>query len=238
MRYNKILNNRTFLIQLVLFVGVFTIILSCNKTHEGEFYNYENKNSTYDGNINDYLESRNGLYDSLLFIIDRCPGMEDSLKTEDGTFFAVPNKCFDIALENVNEYRKKQNLSFYSLKDLDSSILDTLMSRYFIKSVLTADSIKFFTNGLLQPTIKYGYKMNLKYNRQDASGYVGGGPQQIIFTDPKDTTFDIFWVSTYTTSVNIMVKNGIVNEVSTGHEFGFGELLSKLIADKKRKDNQ
>lgn len=216
-------------------VGVF---ISCNKTNVGEYYGYENNNSVYEGTMYDYLESVGSNYDSLLFVLDRCPELKDTLKSENGTLFAIQNKSFDVALKNLNEYRKKQNLPSYSLKDIDLDILDTLISRYFLPGTFTSDSIKFFTNGILLPSATYGYKMNLKYNRQDASGYVGGGPQQIIFTDPKDTTFDVFWVSTYTTAVNIKVKNGIIHEVSPGHEFGFGELLKKLIADRKRKGVQ
>ncbi len=221
----KIHNNKRFLPFILLTCFTLSIVISCKKNNEGAYYGYQNANAEFNGNIYQFLQAQNGLYDSMLYVIDRSTGVKDSLENSTETVFAVPNKCFTIALQNLNQVRALKNLQPISLSQIDSAQLDTLICRYILPVSFNSDSAKFYTNGVLIPSLKYGYKMNLKYERAAASGYLGGGAQQIVYTDPKDTLFNQFWVSTYTTSLNTRTSNGYVHVLSSGHEFGFGEFI-------------
>jgi hypothetical protein len=174
------------------------------------------------------LQAQTGLYDSLLLVIDRVPNLKDTIQNYDITLFAPNNQCFTNALNNLNELRATQHKSALSLKDIDLVELDTLLCRYVIPGNYVTDSLVEFSDGISVNSLRYDYKMHLRYNRQDASGYQNGGPQEIEFSDPKNSIFERYWVTTYTTSVNVHTNNGLVHLLSGGHEFGFGEFSGRM----------
>lgn len=213
----------------LFFVAVLiTMAVSCSKSHEGPYYNYQNKNAVYEGNTYEFLQSQNGLFDSLLLVIDRVPDLMDTIKNYDITLFAPNNQCFTNALNNLNELRATQHKMPLSLKNIDLVELDTLLCRYVIPGNYVTDSLVEFSDGISVSSLRYDYKMHLRYNRQDANGYQNGGPQEIEFSDPKNSIFERYWVTTYTTSVNVHTNNGLVHLLSGGHEFGFGEFSGRM----------
>lgn len=87
----------------------------------------------YDGTTLDYLRNTEG-YDSILYIIDRIPGLSDELESaRDIAFFAADNNSVRHAMETLNRYRQTNNIG----KDicLDSilikpfHVVDTILSK-------------------------------------------------------------------------------------------------------------
>lgn len=213
---------------ILLLFGLLMLCMGCSKSHEGPYYNYQNRNAVYNGNIYEFLQSQDGLYDSLLYVIDRVPHLKDTIENYGVTLFAPTNQCFTNALNNLNELRSTQHKTPLYLDKVDLVELDTLLCRYVIPGSYLADSLKEYSDGISANSLRYDYEMHLRYNRQDANGYQNGGPQEIEFSDPKNSIFERYWVTTYTTSVNIHTENGVVHLLSGGHEFGFGEFSRRM----------
>lgn len=198
------------------------VIAGCKK--DDTWYNYDKETSVFNGNSYQYLQQGGGLFDSMLLVIDRLTGLKDSLTSRQVTLFAVNNNSFDLAMKNLNLRRANMvpALPPLHLATLDSTQLDTLACRYILRGLYNTDRVVNNADGILAPNIKYGYNMNLLYKRVNAAGYEGGGPQQLFFSDPKQTPFEVFWVTTKTQIVNVKTSNGIVHVLSSGHDFGFG----------------
>lgn len=217
---------------------ILLISLSGCQKIEGNYYHYQNPNSVYNGSTYQFLESQKGLYDSLLYVIDRVGGLKDSLnKTDDSftsTLFVASNKSFQTALENLNVFRALQSKPPLYLHQLDSVQLDTLLRRYVFAEQIITDSVSMLSDGKLFESVAISdslgskYNMHLKYERHNASGYTKGGPQTIIFSDPKNSQFERYWVKSVTSSVNIATKTGYVHLLESGHEFGFGEFMERM----------
>lgn len=201
-------------------------IWSCQKAG-GDYYDYENPNAAYNGNIIEFLAAQNGIYDSMLYVINKT-SLGAELNNGTHTLFAVPNKSFSIAFENLNALRKAQVKAPMSLAQSDSTELDTLIRRYVLPGKIVTDSISHLFDGRWYGSLDDGYEMQLRYERQSANGYIGGGPQQIVFSDPKNSQFERYWVRARTASVNIETSNGIVHILLPSHEFAFGDATVKL----------
>lgn len=224
-KFSKILKNNCLTVLAILSL----VIAGCSKANDGAYYNFDNSNAIFHGNSYEFLESQDGLYDSLLFVIDRVgTSLKNALENDSLTLFAPTNQSFAIALNNLNELRQSQHKSELNLTNISVIELDTLICRYLIPQVIVTDSLSIFTDGVSLPSFRYDYDMNLKYRRQDAVGYLQGGPQEIVYSDPKKSIFERYWVTTYTTSVNIHTDNGVVHLLSGGHEFGFGEFTRRM----------
>jgi len=213
---------------IVFLFALSAIASSCSKSHEGPYYNYENQNAVYNGSTYAFLQAQDGLFDSLLYVIDRVPNLKDTIENYNITLFAPNNQCFTNALKNLNELRSTQHKTPLYLRDLDLMELDTLLCRYVLAGKFVTDSLIEFSDGISVQSLRYDYAMHLRYHRQDANGYQNGGPQEIEFSDPKNSIFERYWVTTYTTSVNIYTNNGLVHLLSGGHEFGFGEFSGRM----------
>ena len=202
------------------------VLQGCQKV-SGDFYKYDNPNAVFAGSTYQFLQSQQGLYDSLLLVIDKIPDIREKLQSGSATFFAASNKSFEIALENLNVFRALQGRPPLYLQQADSTHLDTLMRRYIFNDRILTDSISMLSGGQEYPSIG-GHMMHLKYERRDASGYMKGGPQVIVFSDMKDSQFERYWVKTSTNSVNINTTSGIVHILAGTHEFGFGEYAERM----------
>lgn len=235
---DKIIFKKTFSGLIVIWSLILLISLSGCQKIEGNYYKYQNPNSVYNGSTYQFLESQKGLYDSLLYVIDKIGGLKDSLDKTDAsftsTFFIASNKSFQTALENLNVFRALQSKPPIYLNQVDSVQLDTLVRRYVFAEKIITDSISMLSDGRLFESIGIAdslgsrYNMHLKYERHSASGYAKGGPQAIIFSDPKNSQFERYWVKSATSSVNIATKTGFVHLLESGHEFGFGEFTERM----------
>lgn len=227
-----------------IFIGLIVLLIifvntGCSKD-ESPYYNYKNTTTNFNGSIYEFLQSQNGVFDSLLTVIDSTPGFKDALSTgQNLTFFAAPNKCFANALQNLNTYfgnfvvsigNDQFHLPPVYLNRIDTMPdMDTLMSRYLFDRLIPTDSlIVYGTQGLDLPSYKYGYEMNLAYKRNTATGYQNGGPQFINLTDLDNSLSSAFWVSAPTISVNIKTNNGIVHILNDSHSFGFNNFIDRF----------
>ena len=228
MRYKEFEKRSIIYLTAILFIAV--SISGCSKT-DNTYYNYENTAGTFSGNAVEYLRSQPGVYDSMLLVIDRLQDMPGILSSENITLFAVTNRSFSLALENINQARKDSLpvMPPVSLSTMDSAVLDTFFCRYVIKNRVPTDSIRSFTDGRFFTSLRYDYDMQMQYSATNASGYQDGGPKAIIFSDPKNSIFTRNWIRVNTITVDIKTSNAVVHLLSPGHDFGFGDEFIRRI---------
>ena len=153
----------------------------------------------------------------------------ESLEKDSITVFAVPNSCFSIAIKDLNDNLSALNKEKMYLNDIDSAILDTLISSYFFDGILTADSISNGSNGYTVSAMNFNNSMHIQYNLSGSSGYINGGSQILTLSDMNSSSLRVNWQNATTHTVNIKVKNGIIHVLEANHEFGFTKLASKVI---------
>ncbi|RXK62556.1 hypothetical protein ESA94_06035 [Lacibacter luteus] len=211
-------------------VLIVAALVGCSKNDKG-YYNYSNTAGTFKGSTYEYLTAQTGVYDSLLFVAGRLTGLSAALKTGNITLFAANNRSFELALFNINQARKDSipAMPQVSLATIDSALLDTFVCRYIIPGLQHTDSLKGFTDGKLYASFRYDYNMQLQYVATNASGFLGGGPKTITFSDPRNSIFTRNWVRVNTITVDIKTTNGIVHLLPTGHDFGFGNDFIKRV---------
>ncbi len=220
-------NKNVFFFRTLLAVLLSTTLFACKKT-DLAYYNYENNLKDFKGSALEYIKSQPGVYDSLMVVLDRLPAIEDSLQNENVTLFAVTNKSFQISVESLNAVRKKTNKAPIYLATADLAQLDTMICKYIIPGKLTTADFESYSDGLLIKSLKYQYAMHVAYTKANASGFNGGGPAIITFTDPKNSIFVRYWQSTPTNAVNIKTNNAVVNVIAPGHDFGFGDFVTRI----------
>ncbi|WP_285008916.1 fasciclin domain-containing protein [Pedobacter faecalis] len=195
-------------------------------------------------NTYDYLKSKPGVYDSLLYVIDRM-GLTETLKSGEVTLFAPSNESFRIAIRNLNDVRKAQSKPAMFLGTIatgptdnmlprekpkaraDKEHLDTMINMYIVEGLHTAGEFAL-GDGLPLTANKVGYPMHGKRVFADAQGWKGGGSEVIEFSNTKRSVFVPQWAKTTTTSVNIKTTNGIVHLLEPDHVFGFDEFVTRL----------
>ncbi|WP_316783429.1 hypothetical protein [Pedobacter frigiditerrae] len=209
---------------LVLIAMAFT---ACKK--DSEYYDYENNVKEFNGTVLQYLEAQPvNTFDSVLLVLNRLPALKDTLTNNNVTFFAPTNASFQAAIKNLNILRKSQGKTPLYLKDCDLSSLDILTSRYIIRGSRTTEAYAPFADGVLYASVNYGYQMHIQYDKLNASGFVQGGPQSIIYSDPKNNIFEKYWERSNTNAVNIKAKNGVINVLAPLHDYGFNEFVSRV----------
>lgn len=198
---------------------------SCSK--DGGYYSKDFHESKFKGSVYDYLKSKPGTFDSLLSVVDRIQ-LDSILKDSAGiTFFAPTNQSFRVALENLNNVRKLADRDAENYSGVDYDHLDTLVSYYLTRGALTTDSLTM-REGRTLYDYKFNHAMHAKIFNSNASGYVGGGPKIIEFSDTKSSQFVRDWSTSLTGSVNIEANNGIVHVLTPEHVFGFDDFIDRM----------
>lgn len=205
-------------------------VSSCTKTDD-TYKNYTNTAGSFNGNALAYLQAQPGVYDSMLLVINRLKHVADTISKENITLFAVSNRSFDIALQNINQARRDSipSMPSVSLSTMDSATLDTFFCRYIIRGQQPSKNLEGLTDGSLFSSVNYNYNMQMQLVRTNASGYLNGGPKAIIFSDPKNSVFTRNWIRTTTITVDIKTSNAIVHLLPPGHDFGFGNDFIRSI---------
>ncbi|HLS95031.1 MAG TPA: fasciclin domain-containing protein [Sphingobacterium sp.] len=200
------------------------LALSCSK--DGGYYKHELDKPRFDGSVYAYLKSKPGVYDSLIKVIDRV-GLEGIMSDSNITVFAPTNESFRLAIENLNNIRRRAGQATEFLANVEYEHLDTMMSQYIIRGRYAGDSL---TNqdGSFIYDFRHGYRMHGKLTQSYSSGYIGGGPSVIEFSDTKNSPFLRNWVTTSTASINIEADNGIVHVLAPDHVFGFNDFVKRL----------
>lgn len=210
-------------ILLLLFsIGV---LFGCKQADE-YYLNFDKLNVKYDGTIYQYLEHQPGVYDSLMLMLERLPELKEKLKNsnESITYFAVNNRSFELAIENLNTVRKNEGKEPLYIEDIKLEVLDTLAYRYVFDELVDIKLIKPYLDGYVISSSKYEYDMHAQYRVLTASGIVGGGEQQIVFSDVNESIYERYWQRANTKAVDLQTDNGFVQTLSSQHDFGFGKL--------------
>lgn len=227
-KYNKmnIGNNKIYLLIFGLFASTMALFTSCDKADD-QFYDYK-KEITFNGSIYEYLTKYPGLYDSLVLVLEYHPELKKQLQDPGTqTIFAVQNASFALAEKNLNAVRKDNAKTPIYLEDWDVKLVDTLLQRYvYPETYRTADLIGNI-DGLMVHDL-YDYRMNIRYNRTNASGLYKYGKSEIIFSDTNGFDLESSWQNTNTIVVDVQTNNGILHVINPSHEFGFGKVTNKL----------
>lgn len=200
------------------------LVLSCAK--DNGFYRHELQKTRFNGDIYGYLKSKPGVYDSLIKVIDRV-GLNTVLSDDAVTLFAPTNESFKLAIENLNNIRRKADQSTEFFSDINYEHLDTMLSQYVIRGKINSDSLAS-KDGRSLTDFRYGHPMHGKLTQAYSSGYISGGPSVIEFSDTKSSPFFRNWVTTNTASINIETDNGLVHVLSPDHVFGFNDFVTRL----------
>jgi len=201
-----------------------SLIVACAK--DGGYYQPEKIDKRFDGDTYTYLQSKHGVYDSLLHVIDRL-GLEETLRDSNITLFALTNESFQLAITNLNNIRYLADRPSEYLATIDQAHLDTMLTQYIIRGKYPTDSMQL-QDGVELQGIRHGYPMHAKLTRTTSSGFRDGGPETIDFSDTKRSQFRRNWITTNTGSINIETNNAFVHVVNSDHVFGFGDFISRL----------
>ena len=215
---------------VILSVAFFT---GCEQSDD-YYLDYDKTSISYEGTIYDYLKHKPGVYDSLILVLERLPDLKAKLNDESKgyTYFAVNNRSFELAIANLNTVRESEGQQPLYLEDIQLNILDSIANRYLIEEEISIELIKPYLDGYSVKSSKYDYGMHAQYRVLTASGIVGGGEQQIIFSDVNSSIYQRYWQSANTKSVDLKTKNGLLHTLSSQHDFAFGKLNKYLTKSK------
>lgn len=214
------------------------VVVACHKK-DNTWRNYENGAGNFSGNALQYLQSQPGVYDSMLLVMGRLSRIADTAQHAAVTLFAISNRSFALALQNINQARHDSIPAMppISFATIDSVALDTFFCRYLLQGKHLSTEISELADGLFFPTIQYknrsladtSYTMQMQFARTNASGFLGGGPNAIIYSDPKGSIFYRYWVRVNTITVDIKTSNAIIHVLPPGHDFGFGNEFIRAV---------
>ncbi|MCA5005916.1 hypothetical protein [Sphingobacterium bovistauri] len=217
----------------IVFISIF-IITSCEKGND-YYVDFTKSNITFDGTIYDYFSTKPGEYDSLILLLEILPEVKTKLSKPDASlsYFAVNNRSFSLAIENLNNARKKIGLGPLYLEDLDKLILDQLANKYLFDQMISINDLKDQWDGVVYKSSKYNYDMHWEYRVLTASGLVDYGNQQIVFSDVNNSIYRRYWQNSNTKSVDLNATNGYIHTLTSQHEFAFGKLTDYFTKTKK-----
>lgn len=207
------------------------VAAGCKKV-DNTYRNASSPKVSFAGDAYAYLQSGQGVYDSLLKAIDRVPGLADTLKQKNITLFAPNNRSFELAIKNINQARLDSfpQMPPVDINSMDVNVLDSTLCKYIVRDkIVSSDLMNSLSDGRDVPTVKYDYFMNMKLLFTSASGFVAGGPTLINFSDRNNSIFVRYWVITKTATIDIEAKNAIINLLDAGHDFGFGNTFIRAV---------
>jgi len=215
----------------VLLSAIVLLTFTACQKKDQTYVDYTNNSGFYNGDALSYFQSQKGVYDSMLLVVGRLGGIADSIKNGNYTIFAPSNRSFSIALENINQARRDSipQLPPLSFGTMDASVLDTFFCKYLIAGKIKSEDLSGRADGLEYGSAKYNYPMQLQYRATNASGYLGGGPKTIIFSDRRGSVFTVNWIRVSTITVDIQTNNAIIHALDPGHTFGFGNDFIKSL---------
>ena len=207
---------------IVLMLAV--LFTACTKTDD-TYKNWKNELKEYSGNAYQYFASQPaGSYDSLIKAIDRFPAIKAAVENDSLTVFALSNRSFALSFDVLNKARRDSvpALNPVYISTIDSAMFEKYLAKYFVQGVYPTSVISKSTDGGAYPSIIYNYMMDMQYVSTNASGFVGGGPKSLLFSDRNNSLDIANWIRVGTTTVDVRTKNAIINYLPANHIFGFG----------------
>lgn len=202
--------------KILSFTALLLVIMSsCNKS------NYEDGGTldpVFKGTTLDYLASRPDMFDSLTKVI-RLAGFEQTLKSEEVTFFAPPAQTIQQTIRFVNSqlsYYGKDTI--YNLQQVKPAVWKKMLSRYIFKhrkSLTDYPQVDFQNVPVFpgQPYVSYGGDiMNVGVSYSDAGGvqYAGNRTLYISFIASLSSP-TTSWINAPVATSNIVTNNGYVH---------------------------
>lgn len=216
MKYNKL---------IIFFAIIISVALGGCDKGDYSYKNYQNNLGAYNGNTYEFFKAQpQGVYDSLLKALDRCPQLVTALQNDSITAFALTNKSFELSLRNINLARRDSFpvLPNVSLTSMNQVILEKFLARYFLKGIYPSRELLRASDGYRVNSLLYDYPMHIQFVSSNASGFLGGGPRSILFSNTNQSFFVSNWVRVGTTTVDIKAQNAVINILPETHDFGFG----------------
>ncbi|WP_316794137.1 BT_3044 domain-containing protein [Pedobacter frigoris] len=207
--------NRLKLIFSVV-VAACMLMQSCKKTDD----TYKNSvpESKTDLNMYDYLVSKKGTFDTLVYIINKA-NLADTLKTSKITFFVPTDKSILTAITNLNTNRAAAGLPALTVPDIDPFVWRMLLMRYMISGEYRSPDFAL-ADGLDVITLNRR-KLHVNAVATTTQGGVGSGSYLLKYSDLNGSRFTKDWVFSYVTTSNLQTKTGIINILEPSHVFGF-----------------
>lgn len=211
------------IISLLFFTGI-----RCEKSYDL----YRNAKPTIDisDNMYDFLKDRNNIYDTLIYLLDKT-GLDEVIKNEEVTFFVPQDVSITTEMKNLNKTRKDfGKKTIWTIDSVPTPVWDTLLRRYILSGIVNSDSLNY-ADGVQLTTMSYGYKVNGKRIEVNASGVVGGGPFEIIYSDMKGSRFIKDWSRSETQTIDIKTSNGMIHILEDRHLFGFNSFIEMAFPE-------
>jgi hypothetical protein len=233
--------------RILPFTALLLVIMSsCNKS------NYEDGGTldpVFKGTTLDYLATRPDMFDSLTKVI-RLAGLEQTLKSEEVTFFAPPSQTIRQTMRFVNSELKYYGKdTVYDLRQIKPAVWKKMLSRYIFKhkkSLTDYPQVDFQNVPVYpgQPYVSFGGDiMNVGVSYADAGGvqYAGSRTLYLSFIASLSSPATS-WINVPVATSNIVTNNGYVHvlryasaisNISTSglgidlndHFFGFNPIL-------------
>lgn len=211
---------------ILIFICIVMIAFISCKKNDG-YYDYQNKESFFSGTTIEYFQSKHGVYDSLLSVLDRLPEYKELIESDEYTVFTPTNSSFQLAMANLNLVRSNQGKKPLTLQTVDILQLDTLLTKYIAKGLFSTSTMTY-VDGLDIETINPEHTMHAQRVKQEASGFKDGGLVTVYYSDTNGSNFVSMWTRTTTQAVDIKTLNSVIHVLGNNHEFGFGEFLSRM----------
>ncbi len=205
---------------MMVLVGMVATVLSTSCQKDELKSGSSERGKVFAGNTYEYLQSKPGFFDSLLYVVNRLK-LDSVLKNDTITLFAVTNASFKLASDDLNAQRLRTGKKPIYLRDYRLDQLDSLMCRYILKGTYSSKKLAVL-NGINVFGYKYGYELNAKATVSSAMGQVGAGPSSIAYSSKNRTEFKSNWSTALAYSIDIPTSNGLVHIIDDTYFFGFG----------------
>jgi hypothetical protein len=223
------MKNRLYKYHILFALTVLSLCFGACKKNDSPYHDYVNTIQTFNGSAYEYLKAQPiGTVDIFLSVVDKYPDLVNTLKNDKVTVFVPVNKNFEAALKYLNQQRIAKGKSVIDLNNADPAQLLFMTCKYILKDNKTTDDYSKTVDGVDQFSVFSNYPMHVKYVKLSSSGYVGGGPSQLTFSDTKGVIFNKYWINTTTDAVNIKTNNATINILTPLHNFGFDEFTVRL----------
>lgn len=202
-------------------------LIFCACAKDKTYYEYKPV-SKFNETIYQYLSEQPGVFDSVLFVLDKS-GLSALLKGQDEyTFFAPTDRSLEATMAALNIYRSSSGLEPISLKDIDASSWRAIMGNYIIKGRW---KVQDFTgqDGARVTTVASRW-MYGKLTSVSASGAADVGGRTLTYSYNNGSRFTKDWLPALVTTSQISLTNGEIHILEAGHNVGYNYFIEKTSA--------